>query len=144
MNPLTTIVCSSTPSLLRVDSAGAVKCFILLIAAPNGAVGIVGLRDLSAFVREWACFRDAQRLAIEVTLVGPSVTACPVLQGPAAICMSIIKILVGEQLILEIRMMRIVRKEKIANVDAFAIGPGTCSSKTSQNATPRGERGRAP
>jgi hypothetical protein len=117
---------------------------LLVIAAPNGAVGIAGLRDFCAFVREWAFFRDAQRLAIEVTLVGPSVTACPVLQGPAAICMSIIKILVGEQLILEIRMMRIVRKEKIANVDAFAVGPGTCSSKTSQNATPQGEQGRAP
>ena len=112
-----------------------------MIAAPNGAVGIAGLRDFGAFVREWACFRDAQRLAIEVTLVGPSVTACPVLQRPAAICMSIIKVLVGEQLILEIRMMRIVRKEKTAstNFDAFAVGPGTCSSKTSQNATPRGE-----
>jgi predicted cation transporter len=119
---------------------------LLVIAAPNGAVGIAGLRDFCAFVREWACFRDAQRLAIEVTLVGPSVTVCNVLQGPATMCTSIIKVLVGEKLILEIRMMRIVRKEKTAtaNFDAFAVGPGTCSSKSSQNATPRGERGRAP
>ena len=132
LNPLSTVVLRCTPSLRRIDGASAVVHALLVVASPNRGVSVHVLSNSGALERKRTLFRDAQCLTVDVTRVRPSVRASPVLQRPATICCAIVKILVVQQWILKIRMMRVVGKEKIVpKVDTIAIRPRTCSSKIS-------------
>ncbi len=92
---------------------------LLTVASPNTAVSVHVLRDLGAFKGKGTFFRNAQSLTVDVTRVGPPVGTCPILKRPASVGMSIIEVLVAEQLILKIRMMRVVGEEKLSKVDAI-------------------------
>ena len=116
---------------------------LLIVASPNGAVLVGALVHIGAAQLERALFSDAQGLPIDVTRVGPPVRSSKVLERPAAVCLRIIEILVAQETGLKIRMMWVVRKEKMSNDDTFPISP-TAWGERLQNATERRRRMHAP